>query len=149
MQVRHINHMTMEAWHAEYLTWCVHHEVPESDRCSSRTFRNTYDIHWKGILKMREMSQHARQGFGQSIILTTVGCFSVQKINLVGMGLVLKTYHSALTMPNQHETVAPMSGVQLAQSLLKGLGRLRTWMNVQHFNMLKACTSPMSRPTEL
>ncbi len=81
MQVRHINHMTMEAWHAEYLTWCVHHEVPESERCSSRTFRNTYDVHWKSILKMRELSQHARQGFEQ---------YFIQRINHVGMDLVLQ-----------------------------------------------------------
>ena len=60
MQIRHINHMTMEAWHAEYLSYCESRGVGESERCSSRTFRNTYDHHWKPILKMRETSQHAR-----------------------------------------------------------------------------------------
>lgn len=62
MEVRHINHMTMDAWHAEYLSWCESHGVPETDRSSSRTFRNTYDKFWKPILKMREISQHARWG---------------------------------------------------------------------------------------
>ena len=60
VQVRHINHMTMEAWHSEYIGWCEAHGTPESDRCSTRTFRNTYDQYWKSILKMREISQHAR-----------------------------------------------------------------------------------------
>lgn len=67
MQIRHINHMTMEAWYAEYLSYCESHGVGESERCSSRTFRNTYDHHWKPILKMRETSQHARPWFKNSV----------------------------------------------------------------------------------
>lgn len=77
-------------------------------------------------------------------------CFSLEIYNQsCGTNLVLKICHNALTIPNQHETMAPMSGVQLARSLHKGLGKLRTWMSVQHFSMLKAYTSAMSRPTEL
>ncbi len=61
--MRHINHMTMDAWHAEYLSWCESRGVPADDRSSSRTFRNAYDKFWKPILKMREISQHARWGY--------------------------------------------------------------------------------------
>lgn len=82
-------------------------------------------------------------------IISNWQCFSVGIYDQSCGTLVLKIYHNALTIPNQHETLAPMSGVQLVRSLHKGLGRLKTWMSVQHFSMLKAYTSAMSRPTEL
>lgn len=67
VQCRHINNMTMEAWYAEYLLWCDQAGVGPDDQASNRTFRDVYQNKWKSTLVMRELSQHARPGTGQSL----------------------------------------------------------------------------------
>ena len=60
LQPRHINHMTMEAFHAEYLLWAEGSSLPLAEQASCRTFRDVYDAGWRKILCMRKISQHSR-----------------------------------------------------------------------------------------
>lgn len=59
LQPRHINHMTIEAFHAEYKMWADSAAVPPEQIASSRTFRCCYEG-WKHLLVMRKISQHSR-----------------------------------------------------------------------------------------
>lgn len=67
LQIRHMNHMTVEAFYQIYLMWGQGSGVPEGEVASRTCFRDTYETNWKKTLKMRTVSQHARQ-LGVNII---------------------------------------------------------------------------------
>ncbi|CAK9117620.1 unnamed protein product, partial [Durusdinium trenchii] len=55
-----MTHMTIESFHEMYMLWCQGAAVPEDEIASSRCFREVYESTWKGKLRMRTVSQHAR-----------------------------------------------------------------------------------------
>lgn len=59
---RYMTHMTVESFHEVYTMWCEGAAVPQDEIASSRCFREVYESTWKGKLKMRTVSQHARCG---------------------------------------------------------------------------------------
>ena len=59
MLPRHFNYMTMESFYELYVMWAKGND-DDPVVASSRCFRDHYHKRWKSILKMREVSQHAR-----------------------------------------------------------------------------------------
>ena len=58
--MRHINHMTIEAFYHLYEFWAEGAGISAEQKASSRTFRDIYDQRWAAVLQMRELTQHAR-----------------------------------------------------------------------------------------